>query len=139
MLDRYSRARIVPNEAILAEVNMRLFEGASCGCVVVGQRTDEDIEELFEPGREALFFDHVLEMEEQIVWLLAHPAAAEKIGRRAWGRVQACHLPLHRAQKLVELILGATAMDTFDPSKNRFDVLIIDEASQSDIVRHALL
>ncbi len=107
MLDRYSRARIVPNEAILAEVNMRLFEGASCGCVVVGQRTDEDIEELFEPGREALFFDHVLEMEEQIVWLLAHPAAAEKIGRRAWGRVQACHLPLHRAQKLVELILGS--------------------------------
>ena len=33
----------------------------------------------------------------------------------------------------------ATAMDTFDPSKNRFDVLIIDEASQSDISALAIL
>ncbi len=107
MLERYAQAKIVPNEAILAEVNMRLFEGASCGCVVVGQKTDEDIEELFEPGREAFFFDHVLEMEEQIAWLLARPAEAEKIGRRAWKRVQACHLPLHRAQRMVDLILGA--------------------------------
>lgn len=32
-----------------------------------------------------------------------------------------------------------TAMDTFDPSKNRFDVLIIDEASQSDISALAIL
>ncbi|NCC26477.1 MAG: glycosyltransferase family 1 protein, partial [Deltaproteobacteria bacterium] len=106
MREIYAQARIVPNESIFGEVNMRLFEAASCGCAVVGQTIDEDVEELFEPGREMLVFDHVLELRECVNWLLKHPIEGEKLGRRAKERVQAEHLPRHRASRLLELAMN---------------------------------
>ena len=104
MFSLYSQTKIVPNEAILGEVNMRLFEGASCGCVVVGQKTAEDTEFLFEPNKEVLFFENVLELENQIAKLLASPDEAKQIGYRAWRRIQAEHLPSHRGKKLLQLV-----------------------------------
>ncbi len=107
MFSLYAQTKIVPNEAILGEVNMRLFEGASCGCVVVGQKMTENAELLFEPNKEALFFENVLELENQIAKLLADPEEAEKIGYRAWQRVQSEHLPLHRSKKLLQLVAAS--------------------------------
>lgn len=105
----YDDARIVPNESISGEVNQRLFEAASSGCLVVGERTPLAVEGLFAPGREALFFDDVLELDEHLRFAADHPEWAEALGRAAWEAIRDRHLPEHRAAALLELAAGAGA------------------------------
>lgn len=109
MLATYERARIAPNEAICGEINFRLFETVSCGCAVVTPDTGPGLADLFEPEREILTFSDVLELDERINFLLRNPAKAERMARAGWERLQACHLPRHRAARLLELCAGLPA------------------------------
>ena len=98
MLALYANTRLVPNEAIAFETNYRLLEGASCGAVVLSPNIGPDQNNLLEPDREILVYHNGAELVEQIDMLLARPELAEKIGRAAWQRVQKEHLPIHRAE-----------------------------------------
>lgn len=106
MLELYGRSRIIPNESIFGEVNFRLFEGASCGCLVLGQDIEEQAE-LFEPGREMDTYGHVVEMGEKLDLYLNNDRLTRTMARAAHARVMAEHLPDHRAAKIVELTNGA--------------------------------
>jgi len=99
----YDAARIVPNEAIAGEINLRLFEAASSGCLPVAERRPEAVATLFVPDREAFYYDDVLELDDRIRFALAHPGLTEKMGRAAHAAVAARHLPVHRAAALLEL------------------------------------
>ncbi|MDR1241448.1 MAG: glycosyltransferase [Deltaproteobacteria bacterium] len=101
MLDMFSDTRIVPNESIAEEVNFRLFEGASCGCLVLGQEVGEDQNACFEPGREVILYAHGLDLLEKAVFYRKNERTAEEIARAAWLRVQAEHLPQHRVKELL--------------------------------------
>ncbi|WP_428562164.1 MAG: glycosyltransferase family protein [Solidesulfovibrio sp. DCME] len=103
----YDTARIVPNECIAGEVNLRLFEAASSGCLVVSPRAPREVEELFAPDREAFYYDDVLELDERLRFALAHPDLTERLGRAAWAAVAARHLPEHRAAALLGLLRRA--------------------------------
>nr|WP_239057704.1 glycosyltransferase [Pseudodesulfovibrio sp. JC047] len=106
----YRDSRVIPNESIFGEVNFRLFEGASCGCLVLGQTIEEQAE-LFEPGREMDTYSHVLELGEKVAIYHTNPRLAGIMGRAAHARIAAEHLPDHRVVQLLEY--GANA------SKNR--------------------
>jgi hypothetical protein len=93
----------VPNESICREVNFRLFEGASCGCLVLGQNVGEDQNVCFTPGREVVLYEHGLDLLEKAAFYRKNRPAAEKIARAAWLRVQAEHLPAHRVGELLAL------------------------------------
>lgn len=101
MLDFYRNTVAVPNESITGEVNFRLFEAAGCGCVVLAQDLGQEQAELFEPGREMLVCADALELAENLSLLAKSPRLAEALGRAAWERAQAHHLPLARAQALL--------------------------------------
>jgi hypothetical protein len=101
MLDMFSDTRVVPNESIAGEVNFRLFEGASCGCLVLGQEVGEDQDACFEPGREVILYAHGLDLLEKAVFYQKNQRAAEKIARAAWLRVQTEHLPRQRVEELL--------------------------------------
>jgi hypothetical protein len=103
MLELFSDTRIVPNESIGGEVNFRLFEGASCGCLVLSQNVGEDQNVCFTPGREVICYEHGLDLLDKAVFYQKNRTAAEKIARAAWLRVQAEHLPAHRAGELLAL------------------------------------
>ena len=107
MLALYANTRLVPNEAIAFETNYRLLEGASCGALVLSPDIGPDQNNLFEPDREILVYHNGAELMEQISLLLARPELAEKMGRAAWERVQKEHLPIHRAQFILNM---ATAL-----------------------------
>jgi len=107
MLDLYSDARIVPNESICGEVNFRLFEAASCGCLVLGQDIAEQAY-LFEPGREMDVCAHAVELESKLDFYLRNPRLASAMGRAAYERVRAGHLAVHRAARLLEYAADAT-------------------------------
>lgn len=105
----YDTARVVPNESIAGEVNHRLFEAASSGCLTVSERTPPVVEELLRPGSEALYFDDVLELDEHVRFAAAHPERVEAMGRAAWQAINARHLPEHRARALLDLAEEAVA------------------------------
>jgi hypothetical protein len=73
MLAAYSSALIVPNEAILGELNFRIFEAASCGCALITPDVP-GLAELFTPGEEVLTYTHGLELLAHLHTLLAYPA-----------------------------------------------------------------
>lgn len=105
----YRDTRIVPNESIAYEVNFRLFEAASCGCLVLSQDCGPDQENVFTPGTEMLVWHDGIELREQTAFFARKPEAAEKIGRAARARVQAEHLPQHRAATLLQLAASIPA------------------------------
>lgn len=103
---RYAQARMVPNESILGEINFRLFEATSAGCLVLQQEGEADVVSLFTPGDEILTYGHALELERHLRWALDRPGEAERLGRAAWERVQSEHLPAHRAARVLDLARG---------------------------------
>jgi hypothetical protein len=107
MLDLYSRSKIIPNESIFGEVNFRLFEGACCGCLVLGQAIDEQAE-LFEPGREMDTYEHVVELDDKLAGYLTNDKLVRTMSRAAHARVRAEHLPVHRARRIVEYARAAS-------------------------------
>jgi hypothetical protein len=109
MLELYGRTKIVPNESIFNESNLRLFEAATRGCVVLNPDIGPELEELFEPGREIDIYDSVVDLEDLLARHLADERRAQAMGRAAFERVQAEHLVLHRAQTLLDYAADATA------------------------------
>ncbi len=101
---RYTQARVVPNASILGEINFRLFEAASAGCLVLHQDGEADASRLFAPGVEILTYGHGLELTQHLRRALERPEEAERLGRAAWERVQREHLPVHRAARILELV-----------------------------------
>ncbi|MDQ7836425.1 MAG: glycosyltransferase [Humidesulfovibrio sp.] len=118
MLAFYRTTRLAPNESITGEVNFRLFEAAGCGCVVLAQDLGEEQAALFEPGREMIVCADALELLDAAQMLAARPRLAEALGRAAWERVQAHHLPLARAQRILEAAANATRQGA-DASQSR--------------------
>lgn len=102
MFAAYADARLAPNECIAGEVNMRLFETASCGCLPVSERSPEEVAELV-PEREALYYDDVIELDAHIRFAAARPSLAEKMAMAAHAAVAERHLPEHRAAALLAL------------------------------------
>ncbi len=121
MLELYGETRLAPNESILHEVNFRLLEAASCGCLVFSQPVGEDQDLLFAPGREIQIYQDVLELKGLLDYFLARPELAERMGRAAQERVQREHLPEHRARTLLAFanglgrcsVVGAEAQQAF--------------------------
>jgi hypothetical protein len=109
MLDFYADTRLAPNEAMLAEVNFRLVEAASCGCLVLSQDVGPDQDALFARGREIETYGHVLELQELLEHYRARPEEAERLGRAAWERVQREHLPVHRSGAVLDFAAGLSA------------------------------
>lgn len=53
----YARCQLVLNQSAAAEVNFRVFEGAGCGALVVTERVDNGLSELFESGVEIAVYE----------------------------------------------------------------------------------
>jgi spore maturation protein CgeB len=81
----------------------RPFELAACGAAIVSNPHD-GIERWFEPGRELLVVADADEATAAYRDLLADPAQAEELGRRARERVLDEHTYAHRARQILDLL-----------------------------------
>jgi Glycosyl transferases group 1 len=94
---------------IWASSTSRPFELASCAAAIVSNPV-EGLERWFEPGRELLVVSNAGEAAAAYRDLLADPAQAEELGRRARERVLDEHTYRQRAQRLLDLLgLGVPA------------------------------
>jgi spore maturation protein CgeB len=89
--------------SVPASSTCRPFELASCGAAIVSN-PHEGIERWFEPGRELLVVADADEAVAAYRELLADPAQAEEMGRRARERVLDEHTYTHRGRRLLELL-----------------------------------
>lgn len=86
-----------------ASSTARLFELAMCGAAIVSNPY-AGVERWLEPGRELVVVSSADEAVTAYEELLADPAAAAELGRRARERALDEHTYLHRARRLLELI-----------------------------------
>jgi hypothetical protein len=89
--------------SVYASSSCRPFELASAGAAIVANPY-EGIERWFEPGSELLVVNDAEEAVAAYRDLLADPAQAEELGRRARERVLDEHTYRHRARQLMQLI-----------------------------------
>ncbi len=108
MLGLYQKSKIIPNESILGEVNYRLFEGASCGSLVLTQDLGDEQASLFEPGREIDTYTDVAELNEKLDRYLNNDRLVETMGQAARERILSEHLFVHRARRILEYANNAT-------------------------------
>jgi spore maturation protein CgeB len=92
-----------PHATVHASSTCRTFELAACAAAVVSNPHD-GIERWFEPGSELLVVSSADQAAQTYRELLADPAAAESMGRRARERTLDEHTYAHRARRLLELI-----------------------------------
>ncbi|WP_051295052.1 glycosyltransferase [Maridesulfovibrio bastinii] len=113
MMGVYRDTRIVPNEAILNEVNFRLFEAASCACAVVTPDVGEELGELFDVGREIEIYSNAVELKDIVDRLSKDTKAAEMMALKGYARILEDHLPDNRVRSIVD-IAGSTTKNVLN-------------------------
>jgi spore maturation protein CgeB len=88
---------------VFASSTCRPFELAATGAAIVSNPV-EGIDSWFEPGRELLVVSDAEEAAAAYRELLADPAQAGELGRRARERVLDEHTYAHRARRVLELV-----------------------------------
>ncbi|MFW5499976.1 MULTISPECIES: glycosyltransferase family protein [unclassified Maridesulfovibrio] len=116
MLALYQDTKIIPNESILGEVNFRLFEGTSCGSLLLTQDLGAEQASLFEPGREIDTYADAAEFEEKLKFYLGNDDLIQKMGQAAHKRVQSEHMPIHRTEQILDFAKD-TARNRATPSE----------------------
>jgi spore maturation protein CgeB len=92
-----------PHATVPVSSTARPFELASSGAAIVSN-PQVGIERWFEPGSELLVVETADEALATYRDLVADPARAEAMGRRARERVLDEHTYAHRARRLLELV-----------------------------------
>lgn len=109
-LDMYrvlARSRITLNRHInVAENsanNMRLYEATGASAMLLTDRKD-NLDELFETGKEVIAYSSKEEAAELVGYYLAHPQEAEQIAKAGQARTLREHTYAQRMQELVPIL-----------------------------------
>lgn len=98
----YASARVVFNKSVKNDVNMRFFEAAGAGAVLVTDPiVHNGVEELFEEGKHYVSYQDEASLIRAMRSLLADPARCAAMGESARQHVQAYHTYRHRAESLL--------------------------------------
>ncbi|MFZ5812873.1 MAG: glycosyltransferase family protein [Thermodesulfobacteriota bacterium] len=100
MFEMYADTRLAPNEALFGEINFRLFETLSAGCLGLTPAV-EDLDGLFETGREVETYDSGWDLREKLRFYQARPDKAEVLARAGHAAIAARHLAGHRAESFL--------------------------------------
>jgi hypothetical protein len=102
----YSRSKVVINQSVADDLNLRFFEAPGCGALLITDRLTHSMSEILEPGVDYLIYEpgDARDLKEKVNWALKNDSLAEAMARRAHMKIQKCHLEIHRASKVAEWI-----------------------------------
>lgn len=99
----YASARIVFNRSVNNDVNMRFFEAAGAGAVLVTDPVvNNGVETLFDEGKHYVVYHDEASLLKVVRDLLADPTRRAAIGEAAREHVSGCHTYSHRAASLLK-------------------------------------
>jgi glycosyltransferase involved in cell wall biosynthesis len=99
----YGRSKVVVNASINGDVNMRVFEALAAGAVLVTDRIENGLSDLFIEGEHYVGYSTADEAVERIAHLLAHPPERERIAAAG----QALAIEAHTYDRRWQVIDGA--------------------------------
>lgn len=101
----YGRSKIVFNKSINGDLNMRVFEAMASGALLVTDRIDNGMEELFADGVHYVSYTTAGEAIAKIRYFLRHDKERVAIARNGHALVLQHHTYLHRWKALQLLVL----------------------------------
>lgn len=109
MTNLYARSKIVFNKSEAGEVNFRVFEGPSCGALLVTEEAP-GLEELFEPGKEIITYRSFEEAYEKIRYFLRNDEERRRIAEAGYKRARNEHTFEHRVRRLIDVVAEGNRM-----------------------------
>jgi hypothetical protein len=101
MLKTYGQSKIVLNNTIGGELNMRFFEGIGTGAVLLTDQNNECVGDLFTPGEDFINFSDPADAIQKVRMILSDYEAYSKNAKKAQDKV----LKLHTYEKrLMEIV-----------------------------------
>lgn len=102
----YSRSKIVINQSVGDDLNLRFFEAPGCGALLITDRLTHSMDDILEPGVDFLLYESgdAKDLKEKVNWALKNDTAAEAMARRAHLKIRNGHFEIHRARKVAEWI-----------------------------------
>ncbi len=107
---KFSQSRIILNEAILDDLNMRVMEGLACKRLLL----TEDIPAIydhFEDGKHLVLFKTIDEAVEKVEYYLAHDDERNAIAEAGYQEFLSKHTYMHRAKELLKVCIGYEAKE----------------------------
>ncbi|MDR3579543.1 MAG: glycosyltransferase [Oryzomonas sp.] len=133
----FSQSKIVLNEAVSNDLNMRVFEALSTGSLLLtdmARNSGQDI--LFNNGEDYALYRRDEELAEVARFYLENDALREQIAARGRRLVHNAHTYAHRVEDLLAVALGGKP-DTFSAEELRerslVDVSAIDAATHDAV------
>lgn len=108
--DVFPRSQIIVNQTVKGDLNFRVFEAMMSGALLLTERSGNGLNELFKEDVHLVLYEkgNAAEAGEKISYYLAHPEEARKIGLAGRDIICSQHLPMHRAQQLLEALKHPT-------------------------------
>jgi glycosyltransferase involved in cell wall biosynthesis len=107
LADVYGRAKIVFNCSLQGDVNMRVFEGAACGALVLTDAIGNGLTDLLTPDKHIVTYRDDAELFAAVERYLADDHARAAIAHAGQAHVHAAHTYTHRARELLATINAA--------------------------------
>jgi len=106
----FASSKIVVNQTIKGDLNFRVFESMICGAMLLTERSENGLLELFEEDRQLVLYKKgdVKEAADKISYYLNHPDEAARIAAAGRAEVLANHLPANRAKRILEIASSLT-------------------------------
>lgn len=98
----YSRSKIVFNNTINGDLNLRLFEGTACGALVLTDSVANGLEQCFTVGQELVVYQDDADLIDKIRYYLAHEDERISIADAGRQRTLHSHTYAARAQTLMQ-------------------------------------
>ncbi len=98
------RAKIVFNNSVRGEVNLRLFETMACGSLAFLEDTNHEVRDSFEDGRDVVLYSEE-DLEERLTYYLQNPDAANAIVETAHSRISR-FAPEQRIDRIIDWALA---------------------------------
>lgn len=102
----YGQSKIVFNASINGDLNMRFFEALASGALLVTDRIENGLSELFQEGAHYVGYSTVEEAIEKIDYYLKNPVERETIALEGQRVALAHHTYLYRWEEIIRLSHG---------------------------------
>jgi Glycosyl transferases group 1 len=100
----YNNSKIVINQSVKDDLNLRFFEATACGALLLTDRLSHSMDDILIPGEDFLLYEHdnINSVIEQVQWVRNNPVLAEKMAYSAFVKIHQNHLEIHRALTITE-------------------------------------
>lgn len=105
---KLSQARVLVNEAIKSDLNMRVFESLACKRLLITEEVP-DLLKHFKDGVHLKTFKTIDEAVDIAKYYLAHPEEREIIAENGYREFLANHTYMHRTKEILKTCIGYDA------------------------------